>query len=159
MARRQIQSLAQVRDELAALDPTLVTVDGSWSVGQVLSHCAQSIEYSLIGFPLAKPGWFQATIGRLVLGKFLRQGYMSHDLAAAIPGAPPPHDGEPRAALDRLLAAIDRFEAHEGPFAPHFAYGPVDKARYGRVQAMHIAQHLESFRPVPRAAAKGSAAS
>jgi hypothetical protein len=154
MARRQVNSLQEIRNELAGIDPELVASSGPWSVAQVLAHCAQSIEYSLIGFPLAKPGWFQATIGKLVLGKFLRQGYMSHDLTAAIPGAPPPHDGEPREALDRLLAAIDKFEAHEGPFAPHFAYGTVDKARYGRVQAMHIAQHLENLRPVPRQAAE-----
>ncbi|HEY8143031.1 MAG TPA: DUF1569 domain-containing protein [Kofleriaceae bacterium] len=152
MARRQIQSLQEVRDELAAVDPTLVAVDGAWSVSQVLAHCAQSIEYSLIGFPLAKPAWFQATVGKVVLRKFLKQGFMSHDVNAAIPGAPPPHTGDARAALDRLLAAIDEFEAHAEPFAPHFAYGPVDKARYGRVQAMHIAQHLESFRPVARPA-------
>ena len=143
------------------LDPTLYSVDGPWSVAQVFSHCAQSIEYSLIGFPLPKPAWFQATIGKLVLRKFLRQGFMSHDVTASIPGAPPPHDADARAALDRLLAAIGKFEAREEPMAPHFAYGPVDKARYGRVQAMHIAQHLESFRPVarqePRVATKGKA--
>jgi hypothetical protein len=157
MARRKINSLQEIKTDLVALDPTGVATDGPWSVAQVLAHCAQSIEYSLIGFPLAKPAWFQATIGKLALGKFLRQGYMSHDLTAAIPGAPPPHDGDPREALDRLIAAIDKFEAHDGPFAPHFAYGSVDKARYGRVQAMHIAQHLESFRPVARASAKGIA--
>jgi hypothetical protein len=157
MARRQVNSLQEIKNDLVALDPTGVATEGPWSVAQVLAHCAQSIEYSLIGFPLAKPGWFQATVGKLALGKFLRQGYMSHDLTAAIPGAPPPHEGDPRAALDRLIAAIDKFEAHEGPFAPHFAYGSVDKARYGRVQAMHIAQHLESFRPVARSAAKGIA--
>ena len=77
---------------------------------------------------------------------------IGHDDGRPGPGAPPPHAGDARAALDRLLAAIDKFEAHAEPFAPHFAYGPVDKARYGRVQAMHIAQHLESFRPVPRSA-------
>jgi hypothetical protein len=157
MARRQVNSLQEIKKDLVALDPTGVAAEGPWSVAQVLAHCAQSIEYSLIGFPLAKPGWFQATVGKLVLGKFLRQGYMSHDLTAAIPGAPPPHEGDPRAALDRLIAAIDKFEAHDGPFAPHFAYGSVDKTRYGRVQAMHIAQHLESFRPAARSAAKGIA--
>jgi hypothetical protein len=157
MARRHIQSLQEIKGDLVKLDPTAVAAPGPWSVAQVLAHCAQSIEYSLIGFPLAKPAWFQATVGKLALGKFLRQGYMSHDVAAAIPGAPPPHDGDPRAALDRLIAAIDSFEAREEPLAPHFAYGSVDKARYGRVQAMHIAQHLESFRPVARAAAKGMA--
>lgn len=157
MARRKIHSLQEIKEDLSKIDPTLVAVDGPWSVAQVLAHCAQSIEYSLIGFPLPKPAWFQATVGKLALGKFLRQGYMSHDLAAAIPGAPPPHDGDPRAALERLIAAIDQFEAREEPMAPHFAYGPVDKARYGRVQAMHIAQHLESFRPIARPATKGIA--
>ena len=155
--RRQIRSLAEIRDEVARIDPTAVTVDGPWSIAQVLSHCAQSMEYSLIGFPLDKPVWFQATLGRVVLAKFLRQGYMSHDVQAGIPGAPPPADLEPRAALARLIASIDAFEAHRGTFAPHFAYGHVDKARYGRVQAMHIAQHLESFRPASNGRMKGTA--
>jgi hypothetical protein len=157
MERRKIRSLDEVRDELAHLDPTAVVVDGPWSIAQVLSHCAQSMEYSLIGFPLDKPAWFQATLGRVVLAKFLRQGYMSHDVQAGIPGAPPPADLEPRAALARLVTSIDKFESHSGRFAPHFAYGPVDKARYGRVQAMHIAQHLESFRPASNGRMKGTA--
>jgi hypothetical protein len=153
---RKVESLADIRAELARLDPSRIRVEGPWSVAQVLSHCAQSMEYSLIGFPLDKPRWFQATIGKVVLGKFLRQGYMQHDIAGAIPGAPPPADMEPHKALARLIASIDKFEAHGGPFAPHFAYGEVDKERYGRVQAMHIAQHLESFRQAP-AATKGKA--
>ena len=146
MSRRQINSLQEIRAELASLDPAKLHAEGPWSVSQVFAHCAQSMEYSLIGFPLNKPRWFQSTLGKIVLGKFLRQGFMSHDIAAAIPGAPPPADKGPRESLDRLLAAIDKFESHDGPFAPHFAYGPVDKASYGRVQAMHIAEHLEHFR-------------
>jgi hypothetical protein len=146
MTRRHINSLQEIRTELARLDPMKLSVQGPWSVSQVFAHCAQSMEYSLIGFPLNKPRWFQATLGKAVLTKFLRQGYMSHDVAGPIPGAPPPADKGPAESLDRLLAAIDKFEAHDGPFAPHFAYGSVDKARYGRVQAMHIAEHLEHFR-------------
>jgi hypothetical protein len=144
--RRQIHSLEEIRDELAKLDPDQLEVDGPWTIGQVFAHCAQSMEYSLIGFPLDKPPWFQATIGKLVLWRFLRQGYMSHNVQGPIPGAPPPTNNKPRPSLDRLLESIDKFLAHSGPFAPHFAYGPVDKARYARVQAMHIAEHLESFR-------------
>jgi hypothetical protein len=146
MTRRHINSLQEIRTELASLDPTKLSVEGPWTVNQVFAHCAQSMEYALIGFPVNKPPWFQATLGKIVLSKFLRQGYMSHDTAAAIPGAPPPANKSPRASLDRLLDAIDKFEAHDGRFAPHFAFGPVDKARYGRVQAMHIAEHLEHFK-------------
>lgn len=146
MERRRVGSLDEIRAELASLDPDELSVDGPWSVAQVFSHCAQSIEYSMIGFPLAKPAWFQATAGKLVLRKFLRQGYMTHDTRGAIPGAPPPNNTTPRLGLDRLLQAIDKFQAHAEPFAPHFAYGAVDKARYGRVQAMHVAEHLEGFR-------------
>ena len=146
MTRRHITSLHDMRSELATLDPAKLSVEGPWTVGQVFAHCAQSIEYSLIGFPLNKPPWFQETLGKLVLRKFLHQGYMSHNVAGAIPGAPPPENKSARDALDRLLAAIDKFQAHDGPYAPHFAYGAVDKERYGRVQAMHIAEHLEQFR-------------
>ena len=151
MDRRRINSLQEIRGKLASLDPDRVTVEGPWSIGQVFAHCAQSLEYSLIGFPVDKPPWFQNTLGKLVLWKFLRQGYMSHDTKGAIPGAPPPVDKPPREALDRLLGAIDKFEAHSGRFAPHFAYGAVDKTPYGRVQAMLIAEHLEHFRPTASA--------
>lgn len=157
MERRHVTSLQEIRDELENLNPDNLAVEGPWSVAQVFSHCAQSIEYSLIGFPLDKPAWFQNTLGKLVLRKFLRQGYMDHKTNAAIPGAPPPAAMEPRAALDRLLAAIDKFQAHEGPFEPHFAYGMVDKPDYGRVQGMHIAQHLEGFTEVEEISHRRSA--
>ena len=140
----RLASLAEARAELKKLDLQRVTVPGPWSVGQVLVHCAQSIEYSLTGFPRDKPWLFRASVGRLALGKFLRQGYMKHDLQAGIPGAPAPDALEPDAALARLFRAIDGFQARDR-LAPHFAYGPVDKASYDRVQAMHIADHLSSF--------------
>jgi Protein of unknown function (DUF1569) len=145
MARRTLGSLDEARAALTALDLARLKVTGPWSVGQVLIHCAQSIEYSISGFPRNKPWLFRATVGKLALGVFLRRGYLGHDLAAAIPGAPVPELGEAADALKRLLSAITTFQSHPGPFAPHFAYGPVEKSRYDRVQALHIADHLASF--------------
>ncbi len=144
MPGTRLVSLTQACDELQKLDLARATVAGDWTVGQVLVHCAQSIEYSFVGFPKPKPWLFRATIGKLALQKFLRQGFMRHDLSAQIPGAPPPEPLAVPAALERLLEAIDEFRARDR-FAAHFAYGRVDKARYERAQAMHIADHLSSF--------------
>jgi hypothetical protein len=144
MASLRLASLDEARRALADLS-LAARSPGPWSLAEVLVHCAQSIEYSLDGFPRAKPWLFRVTVGRLALAMFLRRGAMSHDPGAAIPGAPPPHATDAAAARERLVAAIDRFGAHEGALAPHFAYGAVDKARYDLVQAMHVADHLSRF--------------
>jgi hypothetical protein len=51
------------------------------------------------------------------------------------------------AAVARLVAALDRFEAHTGPLQPHFAYGVLDKAAYTRAHLMHLANHWQAFHP------------
>jgi hypothetical protein len=135
---------------LAALDRLEGDLPGPWSLGQVLVHCAQSVEFSLTGYPKAR-GWLvRRVIGPRVMAGFLRRGAMTHDRAAPIPGAPPL--GEPTLAegIARLRSAIAAFDAHQGPLAPHFAYGEVDKASYEKLHAMHVADHLSVLRPGAR---------
>lgn len=85
----------------------------------------------------------RATIGRIVLRRFLSRGVMSHDRNAHIPGLPLADAGLPlETAVKRLLAAIDAFVGFQGTPAPHFVYGPVTHAQYDRLHAMHIADHL-----------------
>jgi hypothetical protein len=36
----------------------------AWTLAQMLEHAAQSVEYSLRGFPEMKSGLFRATVGR-----------------------------------------------------------------------------------------------
>lgn len=122
-------------------------VPGPWTLPQVLVHCAQSIEYSLEGYPRPRSALFRATIGRIAKRKFLSQGYMSHGLDAAIPGAPALESPNLRAALERLRRAIARFEAAEpSALKPHLAYGPCDKREYEALHAMHLADHLAAAR-------------
>jgi hypothetical protein len=111
-------------------------------LGRALAHCAQSIECSVSGFPKMKPAWFQKTVGRLVLKKFLKQGFMRHNLTAPVPGAPELPETSFADGLAQLGAAIQKFRAHSGALAPHFAYGPVERADYERVHAMHVLDHL-----------------
>lgn len=141
----KLQSLEEARAELERVEWWAMKAPGPWSIGQMLVHCAQSLEYALSGFPENKSRLFRATVGKAALATFLLRGQLSHDLGAAIPGAPALEPIEVEPALTRLYAAIDAFRAADH-FAEHFAYGAVDKARYDRVQAMHIADHLSSLR-------------
>ncbi len=112
-------------------------------LGWALAHCAQSLELSVTGFPTQKPAWFQKTIGQFVLGRFLDKGAMSHDVSAAIPGAPDVDRSTPVAeGARRLRAAIGQFRLHSGLYKPHVVYGAVQRDDYEAVHAMHIANHL-----------------
>ena len=113
----------------------------AWPLAQVLEHCAQSVEFSLRGFPQPKSAAFQHTAGTLAFHVFDRRGAMHHDLVEPIPGAPALVSTSVAEAITRLLAAFDAFEAHMGPLQPHFAYGALDKPQYTRAHLMHLAEH------------------
>lgn len=132
-----------IRDLPAAQPPAQ-----GFTLAQALAHCAQSIEYSITGYPSLRSGLFRATIGPLVKRRFLRAGRMSHDRAAPVPGAPVL---AAELSLDdaraRLRAAIATFRAHDGALAPHLAYGACTKADYTSLHALHVEDHLRSFSP------------
>jgi hypothetical protein len=117
---------------------------GAWTLAQMLDHAAQSIDCSIDGFPELKPALFRAAVGRAAFAVFQARGRMSHALSEPIPGAPPLDAAAPLpAAITRALAALRRFESHSGALAPHFAYGPLDKAQYTRAHLMHLANHWD----------------
>ena len=85
----QFASLDEALAELAQLAGSGEPVSHTtWNWATTLTHCAQSIEYSMAGFPQAKPVLFQRTIGAAAYGVFAWRGRMSHDLTEPIPGAP-----------------------------------------------------------------------
>ncbi len=123
--------------------------DGAWNAAQVLTHCAQSVEYSLDGFPEAKPALFQSTIGATAFAVFARRRRMSHALDEPIPGAPALSADDPQpAATQRLRSALLRFDQHQGALAPHFAYGALTKSEYALAHALHWRNHLDELRVV-----------
>lgn len=129
----------------AAVQPLAPATAWSWS--QTLEHCAQSIEFSLQGFPAPKSALFQNTLGAAAFNVFALRGRMSHNLAEPIPGAPALDVSAPdaSAALARLRKAVQDFAAHAGPLQPHFAYGALSRAQYEQAHAMHLANHLSAF--------------
>jgi Protein of unknown function (DUF1569) len=115
---------------------------GAWDLPHVLHHAAQSIEYSIGGFPAPKPLWFRASLGSYAFALFNARGQMAHNLAEPIPGAPDIAQGQPLGpAIDRVVAALQAFERHSGALAPHFAYGTLDKLAYTRAHLMHLSNH------------------
>ena len=119
-----------------------------WNWGQTLTHLAQSIEYSMSGFPQARSALFQRTVGAAAFGVFTWRGRMSHPLDDPIPGAPAlpaDTDTDTAATLARLQTAAQAFRDHNGPLQPQFAYGALSKAEYEQAHAMHLANHFSAF--------------
>jgi len=117
-----------------------------FTLPQTFIHCAQSIEFSVQGFPEPKPAWFQHTAGALAFRVFSMRGQMSHNLAEGIPGAPiPDSDATAEQALARLTAAVELFTAADVVLKPHFAYGMLGREQYHRAHAMHLANHFSSI--------------
>lgn len=142
------ESIDQALQALEQLKTQPLRSTGSWDLAHTLHHVAQSVEYSISGFPSLRQRWFRATVGPLALKVFAARGRMQHGLDAPIPGAPEIAQGLPVApAVDRAVAALRAFEQHRGALAPHFAYGSLDKAAYTRAHLMHLADHWQAFVP------------
>ena len=142
--------LVSLNDALRELDrlksPQALPPATAWTWSQTLTHCAQSIEFSMTGFPSPKPRLFQLSVGAAAFSVFAWRGRMSHDLAEPIPGAPSlatSTDGT--AAIARLRQAVQSFQAWQGPLRPHFAYGQLSKSDFEHAHAMHLANHFSAF--------------
>lgn len=117
-----------------------------WNLSQVLQHLAQSIEFSMQGFPALKGAWFRSSIGSAAFAAFNARGAMSHSLDEPIPGAPALDASQAlRDSVNRLLAAMDAFAQFSGTLRPHFAYGELSKPQYERAHLMHLANHWTQF--------------
>lgn len=149
LALRQLKftSLDQARKELEYIEKAKnLQVNGEWDLYQNLIHCAQSIEYSLTGYPKNKNIVFQHTLGALAISKFESQGFMAHNLNEPIPRAPIINpNGQLGKAFFRLRKAIDDFDRHQGGLKEHFAYGMLTKVAYEKAHAMHLADHFSGM--------------
>jgi hypothetical protein len=138
---------ADLRSALATLDqlrtePLYATT--GWDLPHVLHHSAQSIDYSIDGYPQPKPAWFRHTMGPTAFAMFSARGRMSHGLTEPIPGAPDIAQGLALGpAVERVMQSLLRFDRHGGPLAPHFAFGALSKPEFMRAHLMHLANHWD----------------
>lgn len=154
---------AEVDKSRLTIDGVLATIDvlekqsltttGAWSLNQILDHCAQSVEYSISGFPEHKSAVFKYTVGKLAFAAFSTKGKMLHALDEVIPGAPliklvPIAPLSMALAFIRLRHSLAAFQQYHGDFAPHFAYGALSKADYEQAHAMHFYNHLDEIQSI-----------
>ncbi|MEM1255571.1 MAG: DUF1569 domain-containing protein [Cyanobacteria bacterium P01_H01_bin.21] len=120
--------------------------NGVWKPYAILTHCAQSVECSILGYPMQQPEIYKATVGKLAFSIFSTLGSMKHPLDEPIPGAPElDNAGNFENALARLRKAYIDFANYSGPLAPHFTYGSLTKEDYARAHVMHLNNHLEEI--------------
>lgn len=136
-----IQSTLSLLDDIVE-QPYVAT--GDWSLVKIFHHCAQSVEYSMSGYPTHKSDWFKHTVGRAAFSFFQYRGKMMHPLNEPIPEAPAlPSQGDLSMAVARLKQALMGFQQHKQAFAPHFAFGTLTKAEYEQAHVMHFNNHLQ----------------
>jgi len=120
-----------------------LTTTGEWTLAQIFTHCAQSVEYSMTGFPEHKSDLFKQTVGNIAFSLFVAKGKMSHALNEVIPSAPPLLTTvSVEKAYARFKQSLINFKQYNGALAPHFAYGALSKADYEIAHVMHFNNHL-----------------
>ena len=145
MINQSLDGLAvRLQEETAgAAEPDLLTPDSVWNLSQTIQHCAQTIGYSVTGYPKLKPRAYRATVGALGKRVFLARGRMRHPLGAEIDGAPPLDPAlAVTEAVARLTDAVRRFSAHRSSHAEHPAYGACTHEQFNALHTMHLLEHL-----------------
>lgn len=119
---------------------------GEWNLYQVLTHCAQSVEYSILGYPEHKSDIFKNTVGKTAFSLFSSKRKMTHALDEAIPGAPKfSNEENVTYAFERFKKSLIDFKQYDGVLAPHFAYGQLTKQQYEMAHVMHFNNHLQEI--------------
>ena len=143
-ARRKVTfaSLDEVMPDVDRLLRGHTTV-GNWSLGQICSHLAQALHFTIDGFPPeAYPPWIiRKTIGRFLLWRILRVGRFTEGLKMPTKYEPAP-GADARVEAESLRAAVQRFAAYSGPLAEHPMKGAVSRAVWERFHCIHCAHHL-----------------
>lgn len=139
-------TIEQAVMDLRKINLNTANHDSAWNISQVLNHLAQSIEYSMTGYPEHKSDRFKETVGQWAFSVFSFRGKMNHDLLEPIPGAPRLEANDAALAMSRLITALNDFRVFKGRLKAHFAYGELNHAAYTHAHVMHINNHLETLR-------------
>lgn len=137
--------------KLKSLSDRHVSSLGEWNPDQIFTHCAQSVEYSMSGFPEHKSDIFKNTVGQLAFSAFSSKGKMTHGLSEPIPGAPSFASergitkGGISDGLEHLKKSLAEFKQYDGNLAPHFAYGELSKKEYEIAHVIHLYNHLQEI--------------
>ncbi len=140
-------NLNAASDILSSLKGQPLRSTGSWSPAKIFIHCAKSIEFSMIGFPIQKSDTFKSILGRNAFATFASLGKMTHGLDEIIPGEGSidlieQSEVSDEQAIDLLLTSMYSFQNYQGNLKQHFAYGHLSRTEYELAHVMHFYNHL-----------------
>lgn len=135
-------SIQAMLKKLESMDVSNISFESTWSVGHNLAHMAQSIEYSMSGYPMHKSELFKSTVGKAAFNAFSSKGYMKHNVEEDIPGAPSVNTVNAEEGMQRLIASLETFNNYHGELPEHFAYGALSKEEYALAHVLHIKDHF-----------------
>lgn len=115
---------------------------GQWLPNEIFNHLAQSVEFSMIGYPEHRSAAFKSLIGKPAFSAFSYRGEMMHSLHEPIPGAVELDFFDTNESILRLIKSLLNFDVFSGELQPHFAYGELAKEEYRLAHIMHINNHL-----------------
>ncbi|MCO7224944.1 DUF1569 domain-containing protein [Pleionea sp. CnH1-48] len=142
----QLSASAMI-EKLEHLSHQSLVSTGVWSPYKIFTHCAQSIEYSMQGFPEHKPEWFKHTLGALAFSAFSTRGQMHHNLAEPIPGATAINDsGDVHQAIQQVIHSLKQLQINETSLKAHFAYGELSLQDTLLAHILHINNHLQEIK-------------
>lgn len=143
----KFSTIDEVLAEMDLMEENLdiLVMDQPWSLYKALTHMAQSMEYSMTGYPKLDSPLVQS-IKKIGFVTFKSQGYMSHNLAAPVPDAPEITDEGPiEDAFLRLRNACGDFQNYTGALHPHFSYGTLSYEDWELAHSFHCANHLSNL--------------
>jgi len=147
MQRRDLRftDLAEVMPDVHRLAQGHRTI-GSWSLGQICQHLADSFVGSMEGFDLRhhriKRFFLKKQMLKVALTKGIPRGW------TVDPGLTPTPNAEVNAGIEVLSQAIDRYRAHRGELHAHPLFGIMPRDTWDRVHCVHCAHHLSLAVPV-----------
>jgi hypothetical protein len=149
-AARRPLSFASLDEVMPDVDRLLRghTTVGNWSLGQICSHLAQGLHFTMDGFPRETrlPWILRQTVGRFILWRIMRSGRFFDGIRMPVKYEPVPGT-DARAEAESLHAALRRFAAHTGPLVNHPLQGPLSRDVWERFHCIHCAHHLRFALP------------
>lgn len=124
---------------------------GKWSLGQTCRHLCLVQDPSIDGYPK----WVSLfAFLRPLMRRFFLDKLMSGDSPKGIPTAPnfvPPKGLDDETEVAKFRDSVTRFKSHQGSFAPHPAFGRMNRNDLEGIHAAHAAHHLRFLqsRPAP----------
>lgn len=114
---------------------------GSWTLGQVCRHISYYYRGSLDGFARMLPWILRATVGKMMLKKYI-SGERRKPGGATAPDSVYPPDADDTEGIREALELLKRLEANRGPLHPSALFGEMTEDQWLKMHCAHSAHHL-----------------